>query len=171
MGGMFKLPDNVRIDPTAFVAPNATVMGNVTIGAHASVWFNAVIRAEVATITIGERSNVQDGAVMHVDEGFPVVVGRNVTIGHRAVVHGATIGDNCIIGIGAIVLNGAKVGANSIVGAGALLLEGREYPPNSLLLGSPAKVARELTPEQAARVADGAEHYVAYGAAYAERLK
>lgn len=171
MGGMFKLPDNLQIDPTAFVAPNATVQGNVTVGAHASIWFNAVLRAEVSSITIGERSNVQDGAIMHVDEGFPVVVGRNVTVGHRAVVHGATVGDNCIIGIGAILLNGCKVGANSIVGAGALLLEGREYPPNALLLGSPAKVARELTPEQAARVADGAEHYVEYGAAYAERFK
>ncbi|MDB5096227.1 MAG: hypothetical protein JWM80_648, partial [Cyanobacteria bacterium RYN_339] len=111
-----------------------------------------------------------DGAVVHVDEGFPVVVGKNVTVGHRAVVHGATVGDNCIIGIGAILLNGCKVGANSIVGAGALLLEGREYPANSLLVGSPAKVVRELTPEQAARVADGATHYVEYGAAYARRL-
>jgi carbonic anhydrase/acetyltransferase-like protein (isoleucine patch superfamily) len=132
MGGMFQLPANVQIAPSAFVAPNA---------------------------------------VLHVDEGFPVVLGRNVTVGHRAVVHGATVGDNCIIGIGAILLNGCKVGANSIVGAGALLLEGREYPPNVLLLGSPAKVARELTPEQAARVAEGAEHYVEYGAAYAERFK
>ena len=170
MAADFEVPDNVSIHETAFVAPNATLLGNVTLGAHASVWFNAVIRAEVSTITIGERSNVQDGAILHVDEGFPVLVGRNVTIGHRAVVHGAMVGDNCIIGFGAILLNGCKVGANSIVGAGALLLEGREYPPNSLLLGSPAKVVRELTPEQAARVADGAEHYVEYAAGYSRRL-
>jgi carbonic anhydrase/acetyltransferase-like protein (isoleucine patch superfamily) len=166
----FELPDNVCIDDTAFIAPNATLMGHVEICAQASVWFGVVIRAEVAKVTIGARSNIQDGAIVHVDEGYPAIVGENVTVGHRAVVHGATIEDNCIVGIGAILLNGCRVGHHSIVAAGALLPEGKVYPPNSLLMGAPAVVVRELTQEQAARIASGADHYVTYGAAYAKRL-
>ena len=170
MASVFELPDNVEIDPTAFVAPGATVYGNVRIGAHASVWFGAVIRAEAAQVTIGERSNVQDGAIIHVDAGFPATLGCNVTVGHRAVVHGATVEDGCIVGIGAILLNGAHIGANSIVGAGALVTEGKRFPPNSMLMGMPAKIVRQLTDDEAARVARGADHYVEYGAAYARRL-
>lgn len=166
----FEVPNNVTLHETAFVAPNATVVGNVTIEAHASVWFNAVVRAELDHVTIGERANVQDGAVIHVDEGFPVRLGKNVTVGHRAVVHGATVDENCIVGIGAILLNGCHIGANSIVGAGALVPEGKSYPPNSLLIGVPARVAREITPEQAARISEGADHYVAFGAGYARKL-
>ena len=166
----FEVPNNVKIAETAFVAPNATVVGNVVVEAHASVWFNAVVRAELDTVTIGERANVQDGAVIHVDEGFPVKLGKNVTVGHRAVVHGATVDDNCIVGIGAILLNGCRIGANSIVGAGALVPEGKEFPPNSLLIGVPARVARTITPEQAERIAEGADHYVSFGAAYARKL-
>jgi carbonic anhydrase/acetyltransferase-like protein (isoleucine patch superfamily) len=134
------------------------------------VWFNAVVRAELDHVTIGERANVQDGAVIHVDEGFPVTLGKNVTVGHRAVVHGATVDENCIVGIGAILLNGCHIGANSIVGAGALVPEGKSYPPNSLLIGVPARVAREISPEQAARITEGADHYVAFGAGYARKL-
>lgn len=170
MDPAFELPDNLQIDDTAFVAPNATVLGNVRIAAHASVWFGAVIRAEQATVEIGERSNVQDLAVVHVDAGFPVKIGRNVTVGHRAVVHGATVDDDCIVGIGAILLNGSHIGARSIVGAGALVPEGKSFPPNSLLMGIPARVVRELSEEEAARVGRGADHYVSYGAAYARRL-
>jgi carbonic anhydrase/acetyltransferase-like protein (isoleucine patch superfamily) len=166
----FEVPNNVTLHETAFVAPNATVVGNVTIGAHASVWFNAVVRAELDHVTIGERANVQDGAVIHVDEGFPVKLGKNVTVGHRAVVHGATVDENCIVGIGAILLNGCHIGANSIVGAGALVPEGKSFPPNSLLIGVPARVAREITPEQALRITEGADHYVAFGAGYARKL-
>lgn len=166
----FEVPNNVTLHETAFVAPNATVVGNVTIEAHASVWFNAVVRAELDHVTIGERANVQDGAVIHVDKGFPVKLGKNVTVGHRAVVHGATVDDNCIVGIGAILLNGSHIGANSIVGAGALVPEGKHFPPNSLLVGVPARVAREITPEQAARIAEGADHYVEFGAGYARKL-
>jgi carbonic anhydrase/acetyltransferase-like protein (isoleucine patch superfamily) len=164
------LTDQVDIHETAFVAPNATVLGNVRIGAHASIWFGAVIRAEMASVEIGERTNVQDGAIIHVDHGFPARLGADVTVGHRAVVHGATVDDNCIVGIGAILLNGCHIGANSIVGAGALVPEGKEYPPNSLLIGVPARVARTLTPEQVARIAEGADHYVMFGAAYARKL-
>lgn len=170
MSDPIELPDHVSIHETAFIAPNATVLGRVTIGEAASVWFGAVIRAELDTVTIGDRSNIQDGAIVHVDEGYPVTIGRNVTVGHRAVIHGATVGDNCIVGIGAILLNGATIGANSIVAAGALVPEGKTYPPNSLLMGMPAKVARTLSDEEAARVATGADHYVDFGAAYARRL-
>src|ERR1035437_5636369 len=106
----FDLPDNVEIHPSAFVAPNATVLGDVSVGAYASIWFGAVIRGEVASVTIGDRTNVQDGAIVHVDVGFPVSIGANVTVGHRAVVHGATIEDHCIVGIGAILLNGCHIG-------------------------------------------------------------
>jgi carbonic anhydrase/acetyltransferase-like protein (isoleucine patch superfamily) len=166
----FEVPNNVTLHETAFVAPNATVVGNVTIAAHASVWFNAVVRAELDHVTIGERANVQDGAVIHVDKGFPVKLGKNVTVGHRAVVHGATVDENCIIGIGAILLNGSHIGANSIVGAGALVPEGKHFPPNSLLVGVPARVARFITPEQAAGIAEGADHYFAFGAVYARKL-
>lgn len=170
MAESFELQDHVDIHDTAFVAPNATVVGRVTIGREASVWFGAVIRAELDTVTIGDRSNIQDGTIVHVDQGHPVVIGQNVTVGHRAVIHGAIVEDNCIVGIGAILLNGCRIGANSIVGAGALVPEGKAYPPNSVLMGIPAKVVKTLTDEQAARVASGAEHYVMFGAAYARRL-
>lgn len=170
MSAPFELSDNVSIHETAFVAPNATVLGNVTVEAEASIWFGAVVRAEMDTVTIGARSNVQDGAIVHVDEGYPVRIGRNVTVGHRAVVHGATVEDDCIVGIGAILLNGSRIGRGSIVGAGALVPENKEFPPHSVLMGVPAKVIKTLSPEQAARVAAGADHYVEYGAAYARHL-
>ncbi|HEY9720931.1 MAG TPA: gamma carbonic anhydrase family protein [Oscillatoriaceae cyanobacterium] len=166
----FELNDQTDIHETAFVAPNATVLGNVRIDAHASVWFGAVIRAEMASVVIGERSNIQDGAIVHVDEGFPANVGRSVTVGHRAVIHGATVEDNCLIGIGAILLNGCRIREGSIVAAGALVPEGRDFPPNSLIMGMPAKVVKTLDPDQAERIKHGAEHYVEYGAAYAARL-
>ncbi|MEB3329108.1 MAG: gamma carbonic anhydrase family protein [Candidatus Sericytochromatia bacterium] len=166
----FDLPDEVVIDETAFVAPNATVLGRVTIGAEASVWFGAVIRAEQDAVVIGARSNVQDGAVVHVDAGFPVVIGEDVTIGHRAVIHGATLGDGCLVGIGAILLNGCIIGAGSIVAAGAVVPEGKAYPPGVLILGTPARVVRDLSPEEVARIRAGGAHYVSYGAAYARRL-
>ncbi|MEB3223833.1 MAG: gamma carbonic anhydrase family protein [Candidatus Sericytochromatia bacterium] len=166
----FELTDEVIIDETAFVAPNATILGRVSIGPAASVWFGVVIRAEQERVVIGPRSNVQDGAVVHVDEGFPVTIGADVTIGHRAVVHGASIGDGSLVGIGAILLNGCRIGEGSIVAAGALVPEGKAYPPGVLLVGVPARIARDLKPEEVARIRAGSEHYVAYGAAYARRL-
>jgi carbonic anhydrase/acetyltransferase-like protein (isoleucine patch superfamily) len=152
------------IHPTSFVHSDATVLGDVTLGMHASVWPRAVIRGDTDRIVIGDESNVQDCAVLHCDDGFPCVVGRRVTIGHAAVVHGATVEDGALIGIGAIVLNGARIGAGSLVGAGAVVAEGTVVPPHSLVLGVPAKVKGELSPEQRARVAHGWEAYVALAA-------
>lgn len=166
----YDLRDDVEIDDTAFVAPNATVMGRVRVAAQASIWFGAVIRAEQEGVVIGPRSNIQDGAVIHVDKGFPVHIAEDVTVGHRAVVHGATLESGCVVGIGAIVLNGARIGAHSIVAAGSLIPEGKEYPPNSLLLGTPAKVVRELTPTERDRMRQGVSHYLEYAEAYGRRL-
>jgi len=132
-------------DPV-FVAPGARVVGRVEIGKNSSVWYNVVIRGDVDEVKIGCGTNIQDGAVVHEDDGYPCVLGDNVLVGHNAILHGCTLGDNVVIGMGAIVLSGAKIGANSVVAAGALVPGGREIPPNSLAVGSPAKVMRELTP-------------------------
>ena len=153
----------MSIDPTAFIHPRAFVCGAVTLGARASVWPTAVIRADSAPVTIGESSNVQDGVVIHVDPGLPCTVGARVTIGHRAVVHGATVEDDCLIGIGAIVLNRVVVGKGSLVGAGAVCSEGMVIPPNSLVLGVPARVVRPIDDALRGRMAGGVAAYVALG--------
>jgi carbonic anhydrase/acetyltransferase-like protein (isoleucine patch superfamily) len=150
----------VRTEGEHFVANSAVVIGNVLLRANASVWFNAVIRGDNELITIGENSNVQDGAVLHTDPGSPLVIGSHVTIGHKAMLHGCTIGDNSLVGINAVVLNGAKIGRNCLIGANALVTEGKEIPDNSMVLGSPGKVVRELTPEQIAGLRKSALHYV-----------
>ncbi|MFA7467487.1 MAG: gamma carbonic anhydrase family protein [Desulfotomaculaceae bacterium] len=131
-----------------FLAPGARVVGRVEIGKNSSVWYNVVIRGDVDEVKIGCGTNIQDGAVVHEDEGYPCVVGDNVVVGHNAILHGCTIEDNVVIGMGAIVLSGAKIGANSVVAAGALIPGSREIPPNSMAVGTPAKVVRELTPEE-----------------------
>lgn len=133
------------IDPAAYVAPNASVIGRVFLAAGSSVWFGTVLRGDIDEIRIGAGSNVQDNAVLHVDEGKPCHVGRCVTIGHGAIVHGCTVEDECLIGMGAVILSGARIGRGSLVGAGALVPEGREIPPGSLVVGVPARVARRLT--------------------------
>jgi carbonic anhydrase/acetyltransferase-like protein (isoleucine patch superfamily) len=143
-----------------WIAPNAVVAGHVILKKNASVWFGAVLRGDNEPITIGEDSNVQDNSVLHTDIGEPLTVGDNVTIGHMVMLHGCTIGDGTLIGIGSIVMNGAKIGRNCLVGAGALVTEGKEFPDGSMILGSPAKVVRELAPEQAARMGLGAQSYV-----------
>lgn len=148
------------IDRSAYVAPNATVLGRVALGAHASVWFGCVLRGDNDPITIGERTNVQDLTVIHTDEGIPCTVGSGVTVGHRVVLHGATIGDGALIGIGAVVLNGATVGEEAIVGAGSVVTEGQVIPPRHLALGVPAKVIRELDDPEIGRLQHAAEHYV-----------
>ena len=151
----------MSIDPTAFIHPEAFVCGDVTLGPGASVWPGAVIRADSAPITIGESSNVQDGVVIHVDPGLPCTIGARVAIGHRAVVHGATVEDDCLIAIGAIVLNRVVVGRGSLVGAGAVCAEGMVIPPNSLVLGVPGKVVRTMDDTLRARTASAVAAYLA----------
>lgn len=148
------------IDPSAFIAPGAHVMGDVTIGAESSVWFNAVLRGDTDSIRVGRRSNLQDGCVLHADFGLPCTIGDGVTVGHQAIVHGATVENNVIIGMGAIILNGARIGENSIIAAGALVTEGTIIPPNSLAMGMPAKVKRTLSMEEIERLRQSADHYV-----------
>jgi carbonic anhydrase/acetyltransferase-like protein (isoleucine patch superfamily) len=147
-------------DDEYWIAPTAAVMGNVVLKKNASVWWGATLRGDNDPIVIGENCNVQDGSVLHTDLGSPLTIGANVTVGHLVMLHGCDIGDNSLIGIGAVVLNGAKIGRNCLIGAKALIPEGKEIPDNSLVMGAPGKVVRELSPEQAARVADGAAHYV-----------
>ena len=154
-----------------WIAPDAAVIGKVKLERHASVWFGAVLRGDTATITIGRNSNVQDLSVIHADHGVPTTIGDNVTIGHQVMLHGCSVGDNSLIGIQAVVLNGAKIGRNCLVGAGALVTEGKEFPDGSLIIGSPAKVARMLTPEQIAGLQRVAEHYVENAARFRKDLK
>lgn len=156
----------MAIDPTAWVHPSAVVLGDVSIGPQAHVLPTAVLRGDADRIVVGARSNVQDGAVLHADVGVPCVVGEDVTIGHRAIVHGAQLADGCLIGMGAIVLNGCRVGTGAIVAAGALCPEGFEVPAGMLALGVPAKLVRETTAAERERIRRGSANYVALGAAY-----
>ena len=152
-----------RIDPTAFVAPGAWVIGDVVLGPDASVWFGAVLRGDSDRVKVGARTNVQDGAVLHTDPGVPCEIGEDCTIGHGAVVHGCRIGNSCLIGMGAVVLSGAVIGDESLVAAGALVPEGKEFPARSLLLGSPVRRLRELTEEDVERlIRPGARNYLRY---------
>lgn len=144
-----------------WIAPDATLIGRVRLGRNAGVWFGAVIRGDNEPIVIGEDTNVQEHTVMHTDPGFPLTIGKGCTIGHKAMLHGCVIGDNSLIGMGAIVLNGAKIGKNSLVGAGALVTEGKEFPDGSLIVGSPAKAVRQLDDAAIARLRGSAAHYVA----------
>lgn len=150
-----------HIEDAAWVADNAQVIGDVHMAADSSVWFSSVVRGDTATIRIGEGTNIQDGSVLHADVGIPLTIGKHVTVGHMVQLHGCTIGDESLIGIGAVVLNGAKIGKNCLVGAGSLVTEGKEFPDGSMILGSPAKVVRELTPEQIEGLRRSAQHYVA----------
>ena len=149
-----------QVDSTAWIADSAQVMGHVTLGPDASVWFGCVLRGDTESMTIGEGSNIQDLTVMHADHGLPLTIGKHVTVGHKVMLHGCTIGDESLIGIGAIVLNGARIGKNCLVGAGSLVTEGKEFPDGSMILGTPAKVVRELTPEQIEGLRLSAQHYI-----------
>jgi len=161
MAELIPFGDRAPVVPsTAFVARNATLIGDVRLGEHASVFYGAVLRGDMDSITVGENTNLQDGVIVHVDGGKPAVIGADVSVGHGAVIHGCTIEDGCLIGIRATVLNGAVVGAGSLVAAGAVVLEGTVIPPRSLVAGVPAKVRGELTDEQAARVGRNSEIYV-----------
>lgn len=144
-----------------FVAENASVIGRVRLENNASIWFNAVLRGDNELITVGENSNVQDGSVLHTDPGQPLLIGKNVTIGHKVMLHGCTIGDNSLIGINSVVLNGAKIGHNCLIGANSLITENKEIPDGSLVMGAPAKVVKTLTEEQQAQLLESAKTYVA----------
>lgn len=154
-----------------FIAPNAAVIGRVTLQAGSSVWFSCVLRGDTDLIEVGEGSNIQDGTVIHADPGCPTQVGRNVTVGHNAMLHGCTIGDGSLIGIGAIVLNGARIGKGCLIGANALVTEGTEIPDGSMVLGSPAKVRRTLNAQQQLALAHNADHYVGNAQRYLNDLK
>ena len=149
-----------KIHPTVFIGQGAVIVGDVTIAEECSVWFNATMRGDTTPVQIGPRTNIQEGCIFHADPGFPAIVGAGVTVGHGAVIHGARVGDNTLIGMRAILLNGVVVGENSIVGANSLLTQGKVYPPGSLIIGSPAKVIRELTPEEIEGNREAARHYV-----------
>ena len=142
-----------------WVAPNATIIGDVTLEKNSSVWFNAVIRGDNENIHVGEGSNVQDGSVLHTDPGCPLKIGKDVNIGHLVMLHGCTIGDNSLIGIGAVILNNAKIGKNCIIGAKALITENKEIPDNSLVVGAPGRVIKKLTDEQIRQITENAKHY------------
>ena len=163
------LDSNPSIHPTAFVAPGTDVIGDVTLSAESSVWFQAVLRADINRIVIGPRSNIQDGAVIHLADDFGTHVGELVTVGHKAILHACTIGDEVLVGMGAIVLDGAEIGPRSIIGAGALVTGGKKFPEGSLIIGSPAKVVRTLSHDEQAGIKMWAEKYVALSRAYRER--
>jgi len=160
-----------RVPESAWVADSADVIGNVILGEGTSIWFGAVLRGDNEPLTIGRGSNVQDGSVLHSDPGFPLQIGEDVTVGHQVMLHGCTIGDGSLIGIHAVVLNGARIGRNCLVGAGALVTEGKEFPDGSLIIGSPAKAVKQLSPEQLAGLQHGGPHYVANAARYRAGLK
>ncbi len=169
---IYQLDDSKpSIHASAWVAGNAQVMGNVTLAEDASVWFGVVIRGDTSTIHVGRGSNIQDNSVLHADHGMPLVIGDDVTVGHQVMLHGCTVGNNSLIGIGAIVLNGAKIGNNCLVGAGALVTEGKEFADGSMIIGSPAKAVRMLSPEQIEGLKMSARHYVENANRYKAGLK
>ncbi len=157
------------IHASAFVAPNATVIGDVSLGEKSSVWFQTVLRADINRIVIGPRSNIQDGCVIHLADDFPTLVGELVTVGHKAILHACTIADEVLVGMNAVVLDGAEIGARSIIGAGALVTGGKKFPAGSLILGSPAKVIRSLSLDEQADIKTWAEKYVRLARAYLDR--
>ena len=154
-----------------WIAPDAVVIGSVVMGPNASVWFGCIVRADNDTITIGENSQLQDGCVLHTDAGFPLTLGRGVSVGHMAMLHGCTVGDGSLIGIKAVLLNGSKIGKNCLIGANALVAEGKEIPDGSLVIGSPGKIVRQLSPEEIKRINAASDHYVAKFKRYRQSFK
>jgi carbonic anhydrase/acetyltransferase-like protein (isoleucine patch superfamily) len=154
-----------------WIAPTAVVIGNVKLERNASVWWGAVLRGDNELITLGEGSNIQDGCVLHTDPGYPLVIGKDVTVGHLAMLHGCVIGDNSLIGIGAVILNGARIGSNCLIGAKALIPEGKEIPDNSLVMGAPGRIKSEVGEEHVDRIRRGAVHYVANWQRYKRDLR
>jgi carbonic anhydrase/acetyltransferase-like protein (isoleucine patch superfamily) len=154
-----------------WIAPTAVVIGKVKLEKNASVWWGSVLRGDNEPITVGEGSNIQDGCVLHADPGYPLIIGKGVTVGHMAMLHGCVIGDGSLIGIGAVILNGARIGVNCLIGAKALIPEGKEIPDNSLVMGAPGQIKREVTEEHIARMRHSAEHYVANWQRYKRDLR
>lgn len=168
----FSLGDkHVQCRSTAYVAPNAAVIGDVVLEDQASVWFNAVIRGDNDRITIGARSNVQDGAVLHTDDGLALVLGEDVTVGHLVMLHGCSVGDCTLVGIKSVIMNRAKIGRHCIIGANSLITEGKEIPDRSLVMGAPGKIIREVTDEEIAMIQWNADNYVKKIALYREQLR
>ncbi|MFZ6748280.1 gamma carbonic anhydrase family protein [Undibacterium sp. Ren11W] len=169
---IYQLADiSPEIDPSAYITDSAKIIGKVKIDAMASIWFDVTIRGDNELIHVGENSNVQEGCILHTDPGCPLTIGKNVTIGHQAMLHGCSIGDGSLIGIQAVILNGAKIGKNCLVGAGALVTEGKEFPDNSLIIGSPAKAVRLLTEEAILAMQGNTQNYVERAQAYKTQLK
>jgi carbonic anhydrase/acetyltransferase-like protein (isoleucine patch superfamily) len=160
-----------KVADSAWVAPGAYVVGDVRLGEESSVWYGAVLRGDTEPIRVGARTNIQDGCVLHADPGYPAIVGEDCVVGHNAIVHGCEIGDKCLVGMGATILNGAKIGEGSIVAAGALVPEGKEFPANSLIVGIPAKRAKDVSEEQTEDIACGVRTYVERAAAHRESLQ
>jgi carbonic anhydrase/acetyltransferase-like protein (isoleucine patch superfamily) len=163
-----KQPDTEK---AVFIAPSADIIGDVTLGKDVSVWFNATIRADLAAVTIGEGTNVQDNSVVHVDKDVPANIGKNVVIGHNAILHGCTVGDNSLVGMGAIVLNNAVIGKECVIGAAALVTENKQFPDRSLIVGSPAKAVRTISDADAERLHEAARGYIEKGKATRESLR
>ena len=158
---IYDLENNIpKLDPNCWVASNAIIIGKVELKKNSNIWFNAVLRGDLEPIIIGENSNVQDGSVIHTDPGCPVTVGNGVTLGHLVMLHGCTIEDNCLVGIGSTILNKAKIGKNSIIGAHSLITENKIIPERSLVIGSPGKVVRQVTNEEIENIKENASHYV-----------
>ncbi len=169
---IYQLGEHIpEIDPSAYITESANVIGKVKIDANASIWFGVTIRGDNELIAVGENSNLQEGCVLHTDPGQPLNIGKNVTVGHQAMLHGCTIGDGALIGIQAVILNGAKIGRNCLVGAGALVTEGKEFPDNSLIIGSPAKAVRTLSEEDIVRMHGNTANYVVRGQFFKDNLK
>lgn len=168
----FFIPESLpSLAAGVFIARGAIVLGAVELREQSSVWYGSVLRGDINRIVVGAQSNVQDGSVLHADVGFPLTIGRHVTVGHQVMLHGCTIGDESLIGIGAVVLNGAKIGKHCLVGAGALVTEGKEFPDGSMIIGSPARAIKTLTPEQIAGLRRSAEHYIDNARRYRQGLK
>ncbi|MGI9392952.1 MAG: gamma carbonic anhydrase family protein [Parvibaculales bacterium] len=169
---IFRLGEHAPdIAAQCFIADTASLVGDIRLAPKVSIWFSAVLRGDNEPIVLGEGSNVQDCAVLHTDPGFPLSIGSGVTVGHGAMVHGCSIGDDCLIGIGAIILNGAKIGKNCLIGAHSLITEGKEIPDNSLVFGSPAKIIRETTDEEQEAIRKNARHYMEHAKTYRQELE
>ena len=160
-----------QIDTTAWVAPNATVIGDARLGDNVSIWWNCTLRGDTDLLSVGENTNIQDGSVLHTDPGLRLIIGRDVTIGHRVILHGCTVGDGCLIGMGATLLNRSVIGKHCLIGANALIPEGKAIPDRSLVVGAPGRIVRQLTDEELARIARGNQHYVDNWQRYARELK